>query len=299
MKLLVLTKQQEGQLPYIHDTCQLPIPVASVAIPVVSPPSATLYLLKDTIPSIGMRILVLIDQLCRCQLWCIRRGRVAQILPRFEDSASGCAFWLTLCSHSLTNDRQVASAVPAQYFKKRRGVANGLVYAGGGIGGAVTSFVMNALLTKVGPSWAFRVLGLFILITGMPSACLVKERAPSQGHVFIEWCVPHKLISNFTHIPRNLFRDPKFVILFAAGGLATFPIIVPAFFLPLYATSLGLSAQVGTILVAAFNFSSGAGRILFGFMGDELGPLNSLLISLLLSGVSVLSIWRMSTSLTP
>jgi len=95
MKLLVLTKQQEGQLPYIHDTCQLPIPVASVAIPVVSPPSATLYQLKDTIPSIGMRILVLIDQLCRCQLWCIRRGRVAQILPRFEDSASGCAFWLT------------------------------------------------------------------------------------------------------------------------------------------------------------------------------------------------------------
>jgi MFS family permease len=67
---------------------------------------------------------------------------------------------------------------------------------------------------------------------------------------------------------RALFKDVKFVTLFLAGAVATFPLFVPPFFLPLYSNSLGLSASAGAGLVAGFNFSSAVGRLCCGFLSD-------------------------------
>jgi len=87
--------------------------------------------------------------------------------------------------------------------------------------------------------------------------------------------------------------------LFIAGAIATFPLFVPPFFLPLYARSIGLSTHVGAALVAAFNFSSAIGRVFCGLMGDKLGPVNSLFASLVVSAISMLVLWPVSTSLVP
>jgi len=86
-----------------------------------------------------------------------------------------------------SDQSQVASTLPAQYFKKKRGVANGLVYAGGGLGGAIISFCMNGLLEKVGPANTFRILGCINFATAMPAAWLIVERAPVRRVTFIEW----------------------------------------------------------------------------------------------------------------
>ena len=84
-----------------------------------------------------------------------------------------------------------------------------------------------------------------------------------------------------------------------AGAIGTFPLFVPPFFLPLYSHSVGLTASEGAGLVAGFNFSSAVGRLLCGFLSDYIGPVNTLLIALLLSAVSMLVIWPVSTSLGP
>lgn len=178
----------------------------------------------------------------------------------------------------------VVSITPAQYFRKRRGLANGLVFAGGGLGGAAISLSMSAIIERLGTAWAFRLIGLVMLATGLPAAWLIKERNSPQVASLVEW---------------RLFRDAKFGLLFIAGALATFPLFVAPFFLPLYARSIGQSSQVGAALVAGFNFSSAVGRILCGFMGDKLGPVNSLLSSLIVSAISMLVIWPVSTSLAP
>ena len=78
---------------------------------------------------------------------------------------------------------------PAQYFSKRRGLANGLVYAGGGAGGTIISVSMNALIAKLGPAWTFRAIGLMTLATGLPAAWFIKERVPMRTASFIEWSV--------------------------------------------------------------------------------------------------------------
>ncbi|KGO43192.1 Major facilitator superfamily domain, general substrate transporter [Penicillium expansum] len=178
----------------------------------------------------------------------------------------------------------VVSVTPAQYFRAKRGIANGIVYAAGGLGGAVISFVMNALLERVGVQWTFRIIGFATWATGLPAAYLIKQRVPIPPSAFVDW---------------RLFRDIRFVLLFAMGAIATFPLLVPPFFLPLFTASLGMSSGTGAGIVAAFNFSSALGRLLCGLCSDFVGPLNTLFISLLLSALSMLIIWPISTSLGP
>jgi MFS family permease len=74
---------------------------------------------------------------------------------------------------------------------------------------------------------------------------------------------------------------------------------VPPFFLPLYSNSLGLSASAGAGLVAGFNFSSAVGRLCCGFLSDWMGPVNTLLLSLIMSALSILVLWPVSNTLGP
>ncbi|KAH8815582.1 putative monocarboxylate transporter [Xylogone sp. PMI_703] len=178
----------------------------------------------------------------------------------------------------------VVSTIPPQYFNKKRGIANGIVFAAGGLGGTVISFAMNGLISSLGPEWTFRVIGLTTLGTALPAAWLIKERAPIRSSTFIEW---------------RLFKDIQFVILFLVGAIGTFPLFVPPFFLPLYSTSLGLSASAGAGLVAGFNFASMLGRLGCGFLSDAIGPVNTLLLTLALSSLSTFVIWPFSDSLAP
>lgn len=173
----------------------------------------------------------------------------------------------------------VVGSVPAQYFNRKRGLANGIVFASGGLGGAVISFLMDALVESIGSAWTLRVLGFITLATGWPAAWFVRDRVPPNRRTFIDW---------------QLFKDSRFAVLFLAGAIATFPLLVshlsisdmrdnsltissqvPPFFLPLYAVSMGLSSKTAAALVAAFNFSSAIGRIGAGFAADRLGSLNT------------------------
>ncbi|KAJ7868797.1 major facilitator superfamily transporter [Mycena olivaceomarginata] len=114
----------------------------------------------------------------------------------------------------------VASVTLAQYFNKRRGLAMASC-------GTVTSFAIDALIKSVGPR--------------VPAACLIKERTIIRTAGFIDW---------------SLFRDPRFIILFFAGAIGTFPLFAAPFFLPPYSNStVGLfESGVSVGLVAGSNF---------------------------------------------
>lgn len=105
----------------------------------------------------------------------------------------------------------VVGSNPAQYFYRRRGIANGIVFACGGLGGAVISFLMQALIDKLGTAWTLRVLGFLTLATGLPACWFIRDRVPPSRRTFVDW---------------QLFKDLRFVLLFCAGGVATFPLLV-------------------------------------------------------------------------
>ncbi|GJN74973.1 hypothetical protein PLICBS_009067 [Purpureocillium lilacinum] len=186
------------------------------------------------------------------------------------------------------------AVTPAQYFHRRRGLANGVVFAGGGLGGAAVTVLQGVLIQRFGVAWTYRIVGLAALVTGLPAALVIKER-----HVATAGASPPPAAASAGKIEWRLFRDARFLLIFLAGAVATFPLLVPAFFLPLYAHSLGLSASAGAGLLAGFNFSSALGRVLCGLMSDRLGPLNTLLATLVASGAGMLVLWPASTTLGP
>lgn len=176
------------------------------------------------------------------------------------------------------------SVTPAQYFSRRRGLANGIVYAGGGLGGAVTSFGLDVLIQRFGPAWTYRILGIATLVTGLPAAWFIRERTPIRTATLVEW---------------RLFKDTSFLLVFLVGAVGTFPLFVPPFFIPLYSRSMGLTSSTGAALLAGFNFSSAIGRIICGAFCDRLGPINALFCSLILTALSILALWPKSTTLAP
>ena len=178
----------------------------------------------------------------------------------------------------------IMGSVTTQYFNRKRGLANGIVFAGNGLGGAVMSFVIEGLLQSMGTAWTFRIVGFITLALGLPAAWFIKDRIPPNRTTFIEW---------------PLFKDFRFVILFLAGAVATFPLLVPPFFLPLYANSISLTSSKAAALVSGFNFSSAVGRIGAGLLSDRIGPLNTLAGSLFLNGLSLLALWPVSNTITP
>jgi MFS family permease len=98
---------------------------------------------------------------------------------------------------------------------------------------------------------------------------------------------------------RHLFKDPGFLLVFSAGAVGTFPLLVAPFFLPLYSTAIGLSTSTGAGLLAGFNFSSAVGRIICGLLCDKIGALNTLFLSLTITAISMLALWPASTTLAP
>jgi nitrate/nitrite transporter NarK len=170
--------------------------------------------------------------------------------------------------------------ITSQYFLLRRGAANGVVYAGGALGGVTLSLSFEQLIQKVGLPWTFRIYGFAIFLIGYPAAWHLVERPVRQAKHLVDL---------------TLFRDHRFLLLVAGAVIGCFPLFVPAFFLPSYATTIGLSSGQGAGLVAGYNVASLVGRLSFGASSDRFGPLNCLITTLVINAVSFLAIWPVAS----
>jgi anti-sigma factor RsiW len=63
------------------------------------------------------------------------------------------------------------------------------------------SLGLDALIQHLGPAWAFRVLGLSMLATGLPAAWFIRERTSLRTGHFVEWFVANLTCEAFVEIP--------------------------------------------------------------------------------------------------
>ncbi|KAJ4310229.1 hypothetical protein N0V94_008555 [Neodidymelliopsis sp. IMI 364377] len=176
------------------------------------------------------------------------------------------------------------NSLPLQWFSARLGLANGFVKAGGGVGATILPLAAQALITRLTLAWTFRVFGFLILATGLPCAYALRERSSTRP------------LSKFNF---SLLKNRSFLLLTLAGGIGVFALFVPPFFLPLFASSINLSASTGAGLVSGFGAATAVGRILGGWTCDRLGAFNTLILTCLLNSITMLAIWPVSTSLAP
>ncbi|AEO64674.1 uncharacterized protein THITE_47560 [Thermothielavioides terrestris NRRL 8126] len=176
------------------------------------------------------------------------------------------------------------------------------ILAGGGAGGLLLSPAIRALLSSVGGRWTLRIYALFNLLAGLPVAWAVPRSrfasSPALGAAAAAAADDHPATPPpprpSTHISRALAARPTFLLSAAAAFLQAAGATLPLSFIPAYSVALGLGAATGANLLAASNAANAAARVLAGYAGDRLGRQNTLVLTLLAAGASVLACWLTS-----
>ncbi|KAG2195169.1 hypothetical protein INT47_006451 [Mucor saturninus] len=172
-------------------------------------------------------------------------------------------------------------AVTPQWFTKNRGIALGIVAGGSGMGGLIVPFIMTPLNRNLGYAWTYRILGFICLVCDIIACIFVKERIPR---------IKEKMkLSEILQF--DVLKNIDFLLFAVGADIALFGYFVPFFFIPAYATYLGLSDSQGASIVAVSSSMNFIGRLVAGYMADRIGKLNSNIIFTLITAISSLLIW--------
>jgi hypothetical protein len=122
----------------------------------------------------------------------------------------------------------------------------------------------QALIHRFALEWTFCILGILIMAAGIPCTLALKDRAIPGSLSRFDW---------------SLLKNVPFLTLTMAGAVVVFVLFVPPFFLPLDASSIGLSASPGAGLVGGFGAATAVSSILGGWMCEKIGTSNTLMIT--------------------
>lgn len=154
-------------------------------------------------------------------------------------------------------------AILPQYFKKRRGLANGLAATGSSVGAVIYPIMFNKLQHQVGFPWATRALGFVSFGTCSISLAVMRMRfMPKEKRKLVQ---------------ASAFKEPQFVIFcfamfFGFLGFYNFLVYIQSYAIDTKIIDPGL----GFYLLAMLNAGSTFGRVGPNFIADHTGPLNML-----------------------
>ncbi|THZ39704.1 MFS general substrate transporter [Aureobasidium pullulans] len=187
-------------------------------------------------------------------------------------------------------------ACVAHWFDVRRGLASGVAWTGGGVGGVLFSLLIQGLLPHIGWAWCIRITAFILLFLCIISILLCRSRiSPS----------PHKNATSpwrATLPDYHIFLDGTGAMAFTTLGVLFVDLayFIPITYLPSYylsrqdlptSSTISGSAAFGYQLLAILNASSCFGRLISGSLGDHFGHYNTMIISLLLCVLSIFALW--------
>ncbi|KAJ8657042.1 hypothetical protein O0I10_007376 [Lichtheimia ornata] len=194
----------------------------------------------------------------------------------------GLSYGIGMCFMYIT-----IMGVAPQYFNRKRGLALGIIASGSGIGGLIFPFVMTPINNSLGAGWTYRVLGFIVLACDIIAVILVKDRIKRP-------LFQKKKLSDILKF--DVFKHPPYRIWALAATIQLMPYFVPFYYLPSYATWLGLSDKQGSALVAVTSAMNFVGRIICGFVSDRIGPINTDILYLTLACLANFLIWTFAYS---
>ncbi|GHJ86260.1 hypothetical protein NliqN6_2662 [Naganishia liquefaciens] len=191
-----------------------------------------------------------------------------------------------------------AYTLPTQWFMKKRGLTAGITSCGGGVGGAVWAIAIEKMIEAWGLPWTYRFVGLMTLILCVPAAWTLRPGYTRPARATPTEVARDPETTAQAETPeKSIFRSTKYTRVLAAWLIASYPFLIPPYFISQYASSIGLSASQGALYSALFNIASAVGRLAFGFLADyAVGNLNAWILSMASIALSCICIWPYATS---
>ncbi|KAI1788981.1 MFS general substrate transporter [Ganoderma leucocontextum] len=149
-----------------------------------------------------------------------------------------------------------------EWFSERRGLAGGIIFAGGGVGGFVFPFALTALLDKVGLRWTLRIWAIVTTIFCGIALLGLRPRlpVPKYSHGSRR---PRFIPPQLGFVKNPLFWSVSVTILLQ--GFSYFPV---SLYIASFATALS-SPLTATTVLSVFNSSAVGGQILLGHLSDR------------------------------
>ncbi|KAM5536454.1 hypothetical protein V8D89_009890 [Ganoderma adspersum] len=166
----------------------------------------------------------------------------------------------------------IGSMVLTHWFKKRLGIALGIVYTGTSIFGCIVPILMKALLQHMSFKWAMRILGFITLALLVPTVMTCKQRLPGTRNLG-----PLLSLSEFKKPMYSFYVLSLVVNNLALNSSWTY--------ITVSAVDAGVDSNFSYDLVTIVNALAGVGQIGGGLLADRYEPLNVLICSTLLAAV--------------
>ncbi|TAQ83952.1 hypothetical protein B7494_g7729 [Chlorociboria aeruginascens] len=173
-----------------------------------------------------------------------------------------------------------------EWFIKRKGLAYGVMWAGGGASGLVLPFVLSWSLTSYGFRTTLRIWTVVFVLLAGPFTYFVKPRLPIS-----RTSTPRQL--SFTFLTTTTFW-----ILQSSNIIQGLGYFIPSIYLPSYARALGYSKLTGSITISLLNSTSIIAVIIMGFLIDYLHVTTVIVASCLGAAISVFLLWGLSSSVS-
>ncbi|KAJ8094307.1 hypothetical protein PM082_006847 [Marasmius tenuissimus] len=120
----------------------------------------------------------------------------------------------------------------SEWFVERRGLANGVMFAGASTGGLILPLILPYLISSYGSSKALRILGIAITGLLVPFLPFVKGRLPELRY-HVRGPGPRGLATGSTSIrKRDWLKNTTFWVLIIANTFQGFGYFVPILWLP-------------------------------------------------------------------
>ncbi|KAI9277086.1 major facilitator superfamily domain-containing protein [Phascolomyces articulosus] len=174
-----------------------------------------------------------------------------------------------------------SKTVPMWFFRKRS-TAMGIIASSGGLGGLILPFIITPLNSSLGISWTFRILAGCFFVINLITTLLVKEKNPPTKRTFKNPCDVLQL---------NLLQNTNFLMWCLAAFLQVSYMNMLFYFLPSYATYVGLNTIQGSALVSVTAASTFVGRLSVGMLADRAGNLNMCILFNSVTSLASFFIW--------
>ena len=179
-----------------------------------------------------------------------------------------------------------------RWFPDRRGLAVGLTAAGFGAGAAVTVVPIKAMIESSGYAHTFLVFGIGQGVLLFVLAWLL--RAPEQGEApVVTKSKVQQSARSFT--PGEMLQSPLFWVLYLMFVMVSASGLMATAQLALIAADYGIDKMVlvggASVLAVALvvdNIANGGARPFFGWVSDQIGRENTMIIAFTLGGVAYL-----------
>ena len=196
----------------------------------------------------------------------------------------------------------IVSSIP-RWFKSKQGLALGIFYAGGGIGGLIFSPLIQSWIDHYGWRTAWFIMAIIVLCIIIPFALFIKRDPSEKGLLPLGEVAPitpnptesnpsAKAEASPQGVGRNYtvaeaLKTKSLWIFSIATSLILAGILMAQINLVPNATDLGISAATASLALGFANGFNAAGRLGGGFISDRIGTRLSMIFCLLLGAAAL------------